>query len=372
MQGEFRLTVDAVLFYILSITGILANAFAILASAKLLHSQPQSPNVFVLGLSSVDLISITLFSIPSWLFYTNGQWMGGQQLCDFQGFVFLFSTLYSAFLAMSMAVDRCVAVTRPFFHRRTMTVNKAKLLLFVTITCSFVFSVFPICWFGSFARNLRGSFCMVNWFPQSASDRTFCVVYAILGGLPAIVVLCCNLIVIWELFRTKKRRVSVTNVVIPGVSRRGVKPKPKTAAVERDDTETQFSRTMGLISVVYLFGWIPFTVRLIGNAFYDWRNSSADLIVCCLLLLNLIADPFMYVLMRKQYRKVLKMMLTCRCNSRGNRVMPMANTSLHPSISSASLQAFCLTMSDEQQLNDLRETLQRTFSHPAGNSHSKQ
>lgn len=263
IEGSLQ-TGDAILFFVLSTTGILANAFAMLASGKLLHLQPQSPNVFVLGLSCVDLVSVTLFSVPSWLFYANGQWIGGKRLCDFQGFVFLFSTLYSAFLAMSMAVDRCIAVTKPFFHRKTMTVNKAKLLLFVTIVCSLVFSFLPICSFGSFAPNLRGSFCMVNWFPQNSPDRTFCVVYAALGGLPAIVVLCCNLTVIWELFRTKQRRVSVTNVAVPGSIQRRAMHQPKTAAADRDDTEKQFSRTMVLISVLYLFGWIPFTVRNIN------------------------------------------------------------------------------------------------------------
>lgn len=256
--NEPLLTGDVIIFCVMSIGGILANAFAVLASARLLQLQSLSPNVFVLGLSCIDLVSLTLFSIPSWLFYINGEWMGGKRLCDFQGFVFLFSTLCSAFLAMSMAVDRCVAVTKPFFHRKTMTVNKAKVLLITTITSSLVFSVFPICRFGSFALNLRGSFCMVNWFPQNSSDRAFCVVYAVLGGIPVIVVLLCNITVVWEIFRSRQRRVSVTNMIMPAASRRAMfQPKSQ----DRVDTEKQFSRTMVLISVVYLFGWIPFTVR---------------------------------------------------------------------------------------------------------------
>lgn len=255
-NDDSRMTGEAIVLYIMTVTGIVANAFAILASAKLLQLQPLSPNVFVLGLSCVDLISLVFFSVPSWLFYVNGEWIGGKQLCDYQGFIFLFATLCSAFLATSMAVDRCIAVTKPFFHRKTMTVNKAKALLLGTIAASFVVSLFPICSFGSFVRNISGSFCTVNWFPQNASDSAFCVFYAVLGGLPAIVVLFCNITVIWELFRSKQRRVSVTNMILPGARQMAQARK-----AERDDTETQFSRTMVLISVVYLFGWIPFMVR---------------------------------------------------------------------------------------------------------------
>ena len=46
-------------------------------------------------------------------------------------------------------------------------------------------------------------------------DSAFCVFYAVLGGLPAMLVLVCNITVIWELFRSKQRRVSVTNMIRP-------------------------------------------------------------------------------------------------------------------------------------------------------------
>lgn len=261
-DADSRITGEAIILYILTLTGVVANAFAILASARLLKMQPLSPNVFVLGLSCVDLISLVLFSVPSWLFYIKGEWIGGKQFCDYQGFVFLFSTLCSAFLATSMAIDRCIAVTKPFFHRKTMTVNKAKILILAATGASFIISFFPILSFGSFVRNLSGSFCTVNWFPQNSSDRAFCVFYAVLGGLPAIVVLFCNITVIWELFKSKQRRVSVTNMILPGARRMS-----QARNTERDDTERQFSRTMVLISVVYLFGWIPFMVRCNSSCF---------------------------------------------------------------------------------------------------------
>lgn len=77
-------------------------------------------------------------------------------------------------------------------------------------------------------------------------------------------------------------------------------------------------------SIAWFNAVFVFQVRLIGNAFYDWRNSSADLLVCCFLMLNFIADPFMYVLTRKQYRQVLKMIFTCRCKGRlDDRVFPL-------------------------------------------------
>lgn len=269
-NDDSKLSVEIIL-YIMPITGIIANTFAILSSARLLQLQPLSPNVFVLGLSCIDLISITFFCVPSWLFHIKGEWVGGKKLCDFQGFVFLFSTLCSAFLATLMAVDRCIAVTKPFFHRKTMTVNKAKVLLSGAIAASLFVAFFPILKFGSFVRSSSGSFCTLNWFPKNALDRAFCAFYAVLGGLPATVVLFCNITVIWELFRNRKRRVSVTNMILPGARRMA-----QFRNIEREDTEIQFSRTMVLISVVYLFGWIPFMVRNYCLSIYLVEVSWAD------------------------------------------------------------------------------------------------
>ena len=103
-------------------------------------------------------------------------------------------------------------------------------------------------------------------------------------------------------------------------SQSNAKPKP-TVNFPALTTVARFLMRVfiGLFKAVFVF-----QVRLIGNAFYDWRNSSADLLVCSFLMLNFIADPFMYVLTRKQYRQVLKIIFTCRCKGRpDDRVFPL-------------------------------------------------
>ena len=53
--------------------------------------------------------------------------------------------------------------------------------------------------------------------------------------------------------------------------------------------------------------------RIVGNISGIWISWSADLNASRLLLLNLVLDPFIYVLTRKHYRDALKEMLCCHC-----------------------------------------------------------
>jgi hypothetical protein len=54
-------------------------------------------------------------------------------------------------------------------------------------------------------------------------------------------------------------------------------------------------------------------VRIICNVSGIWKSKSADLQVSRLLLLNLVLDPFIYVLTRKQYRDTFVRLFCCCC-----------------------------------------------------------
>ncbi|EDO31172.1 predicted protein, partial [Nematostella vectensis] len=146
----------------------------------------------VLGLSCVDFLCVLLACIPSWLCYGMGRWTGGQPMCDFQGFMILFATLASGSVAMFMAIDRCVAVTRPLYHRQLVTVGKTTRLLVGLVVIAFVVSLLPVLGFGSFSRNLVGTFCTVNWFPSTSLDAAFCFCYVIIGDVICLTLVLCN------------------------------------------------------------------------------------------------------------------------------------------------------------------------------------
>lgn len=116
-----------------------------------------------------------------------------------------------------MVVDCCIVVIKLFFYCKIMIVNKVKVLLLGVIVVFLFVVFFFILKFGSFVRSLSGFFCILNWFLKNVFDCVFCVFYVVFGGLFVIVVLFCNIIVIWELFRNRKWWVLVMNMIFFGV-----------------------------------------------------------------------------------------------------------------------------------------------------------
>ena len=167
--------IQGVILGVTATPGVIGNLFAIFVTIKILQDQKLSPNIFVLSLASIDLFGIGMLCTPTWLCYAFGRWIGGDEMCDFQGFISLLCSLGSGGIATCMAVDRYLAVKTPFWHRRTVTVELAKGISIGVYIGSAVIACLPVLGFGSFVRNLTGTYCTVNWF---ASSRHFSCSYS--------------------------------------------------------------------------------------------------------------------------------------------------------------------------------------------------
>lgn len=236
--------IQGVILGIISTPGIVGNAFAIVATVKLLKVQRLAPNIFIIGLAFCDLIGLLTICIPTWICYAFGGWQGGQHLCSFQGFATLLFSMGSGLVATMMSVDRLLSIKAPFFHRAHVNVNTAKKLLVAIMIFSASFAVMPVLGFGSFVRNLTGTYCTINWFARSYSDMAFSYLYATIGILMVLVVVLSNAMVIVMLIKKRKLR-------------RELSSKNKSA---NDKLQQQFSRMMMVISLLFLFCWTPFMV----------------------------------------------------------------------------------------------------------------
>ena len=243
-------TAHGIILFVISVPSLFTNLAAILAAVWLLKLQPLSPNMFVLVLSCLDFAGVLCCGLPSWLVYITGKWRGGRLFCNFHGFVLLFFSLYSGSLAMCMAIDRCIAVRKPFYHRRVMTVQRSRnVMLFVTIL-TFVFSMPPLFIEDGFILSLCGTFCTINWFSKDTARIVLCNVYAALGGFLLLGALLSNANVVFVLHKRKRQKISII----------GLSSRLKSVAREKEVIEKQFSKMMVLLSIVFAFCWCPFMV----------------------------------------------------------------------------------------------------------------
>ena len=241
---------------IIATPGVIGNIFAIFATIRILREQKLSPNIFVLSLAAIDLFGIIVVCIPTWLCYAFGGWIGGDKLCDFQGFMTLFCSLGSGGIATSMAVDRYLAVKAPFWHRRTFTARLATRVVFGVYFGSALISILPVVGFGSFVLNLTSTYCTLNWFATEIKDIVFSYLFATIGVTLVCTVIFCNINVIVRLFQRKEKSRALS-----AQSERDEQQKAKTL-------EKQFSRMMIVISTIFLICWVPFMVSFYQILFH--------------------------------------------------------------------------------------------------------
>lgn len=239
---------QGVILGIITTPGVIANLLTIIVTLKLLRHQKMTPNVFVFALACMDLGGIVFICFPTFLCYIFKRWVGGDQMCKFQGFLTLFFSLGSGFLATAMSLDRYMAVRWPLLHRQHITIQVVKKIILVMILASAFVSFLPVLGFGAFVRNLTGTYCTLNWFATAAEDVAFSCVFASLGILLILTVVFSNINVVFKLYRRREKIRSM-------VSKRGDKEEKKTSNLDR-----QFAKMMIVISVIFLLCWTPFVV----------------------------------------------------------------------------------------------------------------
>ena len=234
----------------ITIPGIIGNVIALIIAVRILKLKEQqfSPNIFVFGLICIDLFAVLSLSIPSLIFYAAGEWVGGEILCRFQGFVALFCSLASGGIAVTMALDRYVSVSYPFAYRAKMRISLAKKIVISVVTGTAALSFLPVGGIGRFVKSLSRTFCTFDWFAKDLEDVVYSYGILVYSGVLIVTLVFCNVNVIIKLCRKCKRK---TVLSVEG---------GHNSLSRRNNLEWQFGRMMVVISAIFLVCWIPFTV----------------------------------------------------------------------------------------------------------------
>nr|QBS47867.1 GPCR5 [Tripedalia cystophora] len=290
---------QGVILMLITIPGVLGNIVAFATTVKLLSTRVIAANYLVLALTLTDFYGILLCTLPTHLCYVYLRWVGGHAMCQFQGFSAMFASLASGCLATAMAVDRLLAITKPFQYKKLVNPKRAIYSAATIWVFSFVLSAIPIGGIGRFKRNLTGTFCTIDWFAETVSNIVFAAFYAFLGIILVFVIVYCNVKVIIGLRNIKRKRETE---LTSGTLRYDGGKKITSSA---DVLERQLARSVCVISVLFLICWLPFMFRIVCNLGGWWKNPWVDVQVSRLLLFNFVLDPFLYTFSRKQCRDIM-------------------------------------------------------------------
>ena len=241
---------QGLILFLIVLPGTLANIIAFLATSKLLQQQKAAaaPNYLILALNFTDFYGIVFCTLPTLLCYLLKRWVGGNAMCNFQSVSTMFASLASGLLATAMAVDRLLAIWKPFVYKRYVTRGKTFITIIATWLGSFVIAILPLAGQGFFVKNLTGTYCTINWFAKRTGNQVYAVFYAVLGFVLVSIVVFCNVKIALSMISTRAKRENLHGLG---------------GDDSRSKSEMQLVKSVGAISVLFVICWFPFMVRFL-------------------------------------------------------------------------------------------------------------
>ena len=236
------LTVPALMFA----SGVFGNVLAILVLSRSSKEHKQTVFYRLVGaLAVTDLFGTCAISPITLAVYANNlKWVGGDSLCEYEGFMMIFAGFATIFIVGAMAVDRYIAIKHPFFYDKHISFNKAKyLILTLWLLAAFMGSL-PLMGLGDNVKQFPGSWCFFTFVSRQLKNQIFAYFYASMGLFVIGVTAVSNAFV--TLVLLKMRRKAIRNMNLSNT--------------RRHDSELQMMILLLGILVIFSTCWCPLMV----------------------------------------------------------------------------------------------------------------
>ncbi|CAG4990934.1 unnamed protein product [Parnassius apollo] len=209
----------------------------------------------------------------------------------------------SVCIAVTMALERYLALTRPFLYQKQVTYYVIRTALLVSWLWAAALTCAPMLGLGLYYD--EANHCCTRYRNAVTTlDFAYAVFYVFFGTLLCAVLVYCNLAVIRALYA-----ITLGGGAVRRVSRsscRRAPHAPHTPHNAATPEEVAFSRLMATLSVLFMLCWLP---QMVTSALYlalgpsAWpRLATLAVLSDVLMLLNYVLDPVLYVLMRQRRR----------------------------------------------------------------------
>ncbi|XP_042721936.1 prostaglandin E2 receptor EP2 subtype [Lagopus muta] len=301
---------------------------------------PSLFHVLVLALVVTDLLgtcSVSPLVLASYHRNLTLNALGrGGHICLYFGFAMSFFGLATMLVLFAMALERCLALGRPYFYERFLSPRAGLVALPAIYTFSAAFCSLPLLGFGRYVQYCPGTWCFIQMRVDDGRHKaaglhlTFSLLYATLLLFLILSVLLCNLSVIANLARMHRRGQRTRRLAaleqpraVGGCSRR----------IFSMAEEIDHLLLLAIMTITFVICSLPFTICAYVNKFSQSENHDWDLLALRFLSINPIIDPWVFAILRPPVLRVLRSVLCCQLSpGRQDAQCPTpAKTKLEPS-----------------------------------------
>ncbi|XP_027695583.1 G-protein coupled receptor 26 [Vombatus ursinus] len=287
---------------------LLSNVVVLICFLYSPDIRKQVPGLFILNLTCCNLL-MTVVNMPLTLAgMLNKQQPGGDRLCHIVGFLETFLTTNSMLSMAALSIDRWVAVVFPLSYHSKMRYKDAALIVGYTWlhSISFPIAALSLSWLG-----FHHLYASCTLYSKRHEERVpfsvFTGVFHALSFLLSFVVLCFTYLKVLKVARFHCKRIDVITMqtlvllvdIHPSVRERCLEEQKR----RRQRATKKISTFIG----TFLLCFAPYVItRLVelsyvGPISYHWGVLSK-----CLAYSKAASDPFVYSLLRHQYKKCWK------------------------------------------------------------------
>ncbi|XP_068441501.1 prostacyclin receptor [Clinocottus analis] len=305
----------SIIMFLAGVVGNLLALFILGVHQKEHRARSSIFCILVTGLALTDLLGTCLLSPPVFICYARNMSLislGDEDLCNLFGFAMSFFGLAPTLILCAMAVERCLAISHPYFYSVYIRRRFAKLTLFFIYLFSLAFCLLPYAGYGKFRQYCPGTWCFIDM--DAAADEqaslvlAFSLSYSSLMALLIFAVFVCNGSVIVSLCQMHRsqmmRRGSAGSM--------GRRRRLSLAWFAEGEEEMDHLVLLALITVIFVVCSLPLTIAGFINAIHPFCGDTENLTAFRFYALNPIVDPWVFIICRKSVFNHLCSLLSCR------------------------------------------------------------
>ncbi|KAM9716410.1 G-protein coupled receptor 26-like [Menidia menidia] len=295
----------SVLVVVIIIVSLLSNVLVLICFLYNPEIRKQVPGLFNLNLTFCNLL-LTVSNMPLTLVgLVSKTQPGGDGFCQVVGFLETFLSTNSMLSMAALSIDRWIAVVFPLRYHSKMRHKDAALVLGYTWAHSASFSTVATClsWVGY--HRLYASCTLSN---PRASSRTQFVIFTVFfhsfSFLLSFIVLCFTYLKVLKVARFHCKRIDVitmqTLVLLVDIH-----PSVRQRCLEEQKRRRQrATRKISTFIGTFMLCFAPYVITRIVELFPAVPiNPHWGIVSKCLAYSKAACDPFVYSLLRHQYKK---------------------------------------------------------------------
>ncbi|XP_035511005.1 prostaglandin E receptor 1c (subtype EP1) [Morone saxatilis] len=226
-----------------------------------------------------------------------------EKFCQIFGASMVFFGLCPLLLGCAMAVERCVAITQPFFHAAMITLAHVRRVVLFLSSLALVLAVLPLLNVGTYTTQSPGTWCFLPIHgPQSTADTNLTLAFSCLGLTALTLSLLCNILSGLALLHARMKSHNVNTKSAARCTRHASSASSSSLFCSLD---VEMMAQLAVLTVVSSVCWSPFLIHILVMQFNQSSRDSSHgkdgfiLLGLRMASWNQILDPWVYILLRR-------------------------------------------------------------------------